>query len=80
MRSTGLQMRTIGLASGRAQLSYAERAAVEKSALEGFSEEREWGGGECRQILRDWFPRLLGRVDGFILRKKSVAGGSPLEE
>jgi len=22
----------------------------------------------------------LGRVDGFILRKKSVAGGSPLEE
>jgi len=55
-------MRSIGLASGRAQLSYTERAAVEKSALEGFSEEREWGGGECRQILRDWFPRLLERV------------------
>jgi hypothetical protein len=55
-------MRTIGLASGRAQLSYTERAALEKSALEGFSEEREWGGGECRQILRDWFPRLLERV------------------
>jgi hypothetical protein len=55
-------MRTIGLSSGRAQLSYAERAAVEKKALEGFGDEREWGGGECRQILRDWFPRLLERV------------------
>jgi hypothetical protein len=55
-------MRTVGTASHRVQLPYKERAAIEKSAQEGFGEGREWGGGECRQILRDWFPRLLERV------------------
>ncbi len=43
-----------------AALPYNERAAIERSRLETFDAEQ--GGAECRQIMRDWFPRLLARM------------------
>ena len=43
--------------SAIATQSHESSAAIEKSALQGFTYGNT-GEADCRQILRDWFPRL----------------------
>lgn len=39
------------------------QAAAEKAAIKQFNTPgQQWGGEDCKRVLRDWFPRLLARV------------------
>ena len=45
------------------------QAAAEKAALENFNTPgQQWGGDDCKRILRDWFPQLLAQV---LIRKSA---------
>ena len=39
------------------------QAAAEKAAIKQFNTPgQQWGGEDCKRVLRDWFPQLLARV------------------
>ena len=58
------------------RLDHATQAAAEKAAVARFDETGgQWGGGDCKRILCDWFPRLLVRA-----RKGSNAKVSDYED
>ncbi len=49
--------------SDHSPLDHFTQDAVEKAAIDRFREPgNQWGGEDCKRILRDWFPRLLERV------------------
>ncbi len=51
------------MASRQGPFDCRAREEVERTILACFDEvERQWGGEDCKKILRDWFPRLLERT------------------
>jgi hypothetical protein len=56
-------MDTASTISPDAPLNYLTQARAEKAAIDRFREPgNQWGGEDCKRILRAWFPRLLERV------------------
>jgi hypothetical protein len=51
------------MASGQVRLDYLAQTKAERAALARFDEVgQQWGGKDCKKILREWFPRLLERA------------------